>query len=322
MAPGAGLRRTVGAAGSGGGGVTHRASSRGADPRRAGASGRLVPDPSPVRHRMNGLGIGLTVAGAAVVALLVLAWRFQERIVFQPQPPPYPPADGARIVSYTAEDGQPLRAYLVGDGSADGDCVLGFHGNADLAVRQVGWARELARRTGALVVMAEYRGYGGLPGAPSYTGSQRDARAAYAFARDTLGCATERMVLFGHSLGSAVAVELAADVHPRALILQSPFTSARDMARRFLAGPLLLVWSWVTRVHFDTVARVRALDVPVWVVHGTRDMIVPARMGDAVFAAARRQGELLHVPGAGHNDVPHVGGEAYWRWLARAVRGR
>jgi pimeloyl-ACP methyl ester carboxylesterase len=78
-------------------------------------------------------------------------------------------------------------------------------------------------------------------------------------------------------------------------------------------------WSIVSRVHFDTVRRVHASDVPVWVAHGDKDFVIPVSMGREVFAAARRKGELLIIPHAGHNDVPEVGGETYWSWLARAL---
>jgi pimeloyl-ACP methyl ester carboxylesterase len=130
-------------------------------------------------------------------------------------------------------------------------------------------------------------------------------------------------VFFGHSLGSAVATELAAsaDRPPDALVLQSPFTSARDMAFRMLVPAVPVVWRFIARVQYETRAHVARLDVPVHVAHGGVDITVPSRMGVRVFDAARRRGELLLVPGAGHNDVADAGGEDYWRWLTTAVRG-
>ena len=107
--------------------------------------------------------------------------------------------------------------------------------------------------------------------------------------------------------------------HNRALVLQSPFTSARDMARLIAPSPVLLGWRVIARVHFDTERRVRELDAPVWVAHGERDWVIPTRFGRRVFEAARVKGELLLVPSAGHNDVAEAGGEAYWRWLERAM---
>ena len=258
---------------------------------------------------------------ALLVAFGLLIWWRQERIVFQPPGPPYPGAGGTRRIDYRTEDGQQLFGFVLGEPATSPGVLLAFHGNADLAAWQIPWAREVARRTGWCVFLAEYRGYAGATGTPSYEGSARDARAAYRVVLDSLGVPPDRIAVFGHSLGSAIATELATGLpaRPAVLILQSPFTSARDMARIVIARPLQAVWGMISRVHFDTRARVASLHVPVWVAHGADDFIIPVRMGRAVHEAARDQGELLIVPDAGHNDVAVIGGEAYWSWLSRAL---
>lgn len=259
--------------------------------------------------------VALTVV---FVVVLVAMWRLQERIVWQPPRLAVYPSGEARRIDYASDDGQPLFSYLVGDPSRVPGLVIAFHGNADLAAWTVPWATEVHRRTGWAVMVAEYRGYGGLAGSPDYLSSQRDARATYRFAREQLGVDARRIALYGHSLGSAIATELASEHAPSVLILEAPFTSARDMARRMLA-PAAVVWSAVARVHFDTRSSVATLDVPTWVAHGERDGIIPVRMGRAVHSAARVPGELLLVPGASHNDLRDVGGDAYWSWLRRAL---
>jgi len=267
--------------------------------------------------------LALIVVGCAIgawIALMALVWRFQERLVFQP---PFARAavstPDSRRVTYSAADGAGLAGYLVGDARTAPLVLLVFHGNADLARWQVPWGEEVARRTGAAVMIAEYRGYDGLEGPPTYSATQADARAALRFLHETYGVNADRLVYFGHSLGSAVATELAAAAPPRVLVLQSPFSSAREMALRFPLPGLRWFWEVVSRVHFDTVRRVRELNVPVFVAHGDRDIVVPVRMGRAVFDAAQRQGELLIVHGAGHNDVAESGSEDYWRWLEGAL---
>ena len=107
---------------------------------------------------------------------------------------------------------------------------------------------------------------------------------------------------------------------PKALVLQSPFTSAREMAARMLVPPIPWLWRRISRVPYDTRALVAQLETPVHVSHGARDLTIPVRMGRQVFDAARRRGALLTVDAAGHNDVADVGGERYWRWLADAVK--
>jgi uncharacterized protein len=261
-------------------------------------------------------GLGLVYSG-----LLLILWRFQERIVFQPPADIGPTSVPARQAYYRATDGTMLFAYVVGDCDPDRPVVLAFHGNADVARWLVPWASTLARETNACVVLPEYRGYDGLSGAPTYQDSELDARAALAYVTDTLGAKAANLVYFGHSLGSAIAAELAAIQVPRSLVLQSPFTSAREMGARVYLPGVSAFWNVVSRVHFDTITRVRSTAAPVWVAHGDKDFVIPVYMGREVFQAAAHKGDLLIVHQAGHNDVPEVGGRAYWAWLARAVRG-
>ena len=271
---------------------------------------------------MRLLVLTLLAAVAAIVAIVALVAVFQERGVWQPPArgaAGLPPPEVARRVAYAAADGQPLHGYLVGPAGAGARVLIAFHGNAEVAHDRLGWASAVVARTGWSVFLPEYRGYAGLPGAPTYAGSQADARAAHAVVRDSLGVPPARIAIHGFSLGTAVATELAHEVGPSVLVLEAPFTSARDMARAGVLLPARLLWRWIARVHFDTRARVAELDAPVWVIHGRDDMIIPVRMGRAVHAAARVRGEYVEVPRAGHNDLAATGGERYWRWLAAAL---
>jgi fermentation-respiration switch protein FrsA (DUF1100 family) len=264
--------------------------------------------------------VSLAALGLVVyLGLLGTLWWFQERVVFQP--PRGVPAErvDARRVSYRADDGVELFALVVGECMSANPVMVAFHGNADLARWFIPWAAEAVRQTSACVVIPEYRGYDDLPGQPTYAGSALDARAALRFVRESLGVDDSRLIYFGHSLGTAIATELARVRAPRALILQSPFTSARGMAARMFLPGLTFFWSAISRVHFDTIDGVRRLASAVWVAHGSRDLIIPVRMGREVYEAAAVKGGLLIVEAAGHNDVPQAGGQAYWKWLAGAV---
>jgi len=263
----------------------------------------------------------------AVVYLLLLGmlWQHQERIVFQP-PPAAPNAvarlastDLVRQVSYRAEDGVELFGFVVGDVVRAERFLIAFHGNADLARFLVPWAQAATRVASVAVMLPELRGYDGLPGRPTYRDAACDARAAREFVERQLTVRDDRIAYFGHSLGSAIAAELAAESSPVALLLQSPFSSARAMARRMALPGLSLFWPLVSRVHYDTEHRVRSLAAPVSVAHGLRDMIVPARMGRRVYDAAGRKGALLLVPGAGHNDIAERAPADYWNWFRSAL---
>jgi fermentation-respiration switch protein FrsA (DUF1100 family) len=289
------------------------------------------PAPLFLRSLPSVLKSLLIIAGLLLciyAGLLLMLWARQERIVFQPPGPPFDEEPTPVRVTYTASDGQQLFGYLVPSGERSDSIrhgppstLLVFHGNAEIAAWSLPWAREVTRRTGANVLLAEYRGYAGLPGQPTYASSKLDARAAYEYARKTLSAAPERVVIYGHSLGSAIGVELASEIKPRALLLEAPFTSARAMAARLGLPGIIPLWRAISRVHYDTRTSVAELDVPVWVVHGEHDMVTPVHMGREVFQAARRKGDLLILEGVGHNDVVETGAERYWNWLERGMRG-
>jgi fermentation-respiration switch protein FrsA (DUF1100 family) len=280
-------------------------------------------------HALLAFLVALTLGAAAI---LLLVWWGHERIVWQPPRGPHEDAAdrvGVRRVSYEAADGQMLFGHLVSPadaGSPPRDALLVFHGNAELAADEIPWARELARRTGWTLLLAEYRGYGGLSGRPTYEGSRRDAMAAHRWLRDTLALPPQRIGIFGYSLGSAVAAELAAALgdaeRPAVLVLQAPFTSTHDMARRIAPRWVGAVWPWIGRVPFDTRRRVAETDVPTWVVHGAADRVVPVHMAREVHDAARRPAGLLVVAGADHVDLPIVGGARYWAFLSEALATR
>jgi uncharacterized protein len=269
------------------------------------------------------LAFAIAAAFVWVALVTIWLWRNQERVVFQP-----PSAIGegsvlAQRVAFAAADGHQIFGYLVEPRQARDvrSVVIAFHGNADLAVWLVPWARALADHAHVTVLLPEFRGYAGIAGTPTYETAEADARGAAQFARATLR--PERIVLFGHSLGTAIAAHLAETMTsdpPAALVLQSPFTSAREMASRMMVPPIPWLWRRISRMHYDTRSVVSRLNIPVFVAHGSRDVVIPLRMGRQVFAAARRPGRLLTVDGAGHNDVADVGGERYWEWLTDAVR--
>ncbi|HWL38612.1 MAG TPA: alpha/beta hydrolase [Gemmatimonadaceae bacterium] len=262
--------------------------------------------------------VALLLLLGLVSGLLLLLWWGQERILFQP-PILFDVREQTGRVEYRATDGQQLVGYVVGDPKTSVGLLLCFHGNADLAVWQLDWARSVHERTGYAVFLAEYRGYMSLGGTPSYATTRLDADAAYDHARKSLGVDSARLAYFGHSLGSAVAAELAERHPPRALLLQSPFSSARAMARLIVSAPVVMAWKTVSRIHFDTRQIVSRLDVPVSVAHGKRDRVVPLKLGLEVYEAAKKKGGLLLVEDAGHNDVAEVAGEEYWEWVQKGL---
>jgi len=158
-------------------------------------------------------------------------------------------------------------------------------------------------REGYGVLMVEYRGYGGNPGTPSEQGLYRDAAAAMAFLADA-GIDPRRLVLYGESLGSAVAVQVAAEREVAAVVLESPFTSIAAAAQYhypYVPAALLVL------DRFDSLSRIGRVGAPVLMLQGGRDDVVPARFGDELYAAAREPKERWSAADAGHEDLARFG---------------
>jgi fermentation-respiration switch protein FrsA (DUF1100 family) len=148
-------------------------------------------------------------------------------------------------------------------------------------------------------------------------GLYRDARAAYRWWEHERRAGGERLVLLGESLGGAVAVDLASRVPVDAIVLQSTFTTAWDMAKTMLPIGLLQP---LTSVRFDSASKIRGIRCPKLFIHGTRDEIVPLRLGKALFEAAADPKQLYEVPGAGHNDLVWMAGPDYLSQFRRFIK--
>ena len=195
-------------------------------------------------------------------------------------------------VFLSAQDGVKLHGwYIPRQGSKR--VLLFMHGNAG-NISHRGESIALFHRLGLNVLIFDYRGYGRSEGSPSEQGLYRDAAAAWRYLTETRGFDAREIVLFGRSLGGAVAAQLAAVQQPGALILESTLSSARDFARS--AFPLLsrLV---VVRYEFDTLASLARVRCPVLVLHSPEDEIMPFALGEKVYAAAGEPKRLVKLQG-------------------------
>jgi fermentation-respiration switch protein FrsA (DUF1100 family) len=193
--------------------------------------------------------------------------------------------------------------------------VLYFHGNGGNISHRLDAARSLAD-AGLDVLLFDYRGYGRSTGSPDEAGTYRDARAARAALVAQPGVDAAAVLYLGESLGAAVATELALDEPPAGLVLQSAFTSLREMAR--LHYPVFP--SAVVPDAYATVDRIGRVKCRVLILHGDRDDIVPVGHGRALFAAARGDKRLEVLEGAGHNDIVMAEGAGYGERIAAWAR--
>lgn len=282
---------------------------------------------TPITRAVVRAGSLVLVACATLVAAVVM---LEERLIYFPSRHPDGWWDtvalgretGCAIEdrSFAAADGVRLHGWWCvprpNAAPTAAMTLLWFHGNAgNLSHRADMLARLLALPVRVLIV--DYRGYGRSEGRPDEAGLYADARGAWAELTGPLGVPPERVVILGKSLGGAVAVALAAEVRPAGLVVQSSFTSARDMAARvfpFVPAALL-------RTRLDSASRIGAVRCPKLFVHGTADEVVPYELGHRLFAAAAEPKQWLDVPGAHHNDVYLVGGKPYVEALRAFVAG-
>ncbi|RLD96912.1 MAG: alpha/beta hydrolase, partial [Aquificota bacterium] len=211
--------------------------------------------------------------------------------------------DGARLHGWlvVAAPAAPLLVFCHGNAGNIGDRVA----NVALLVR-----------AGISVLTFDYRGYGRSSGKPTEEGVYLDGRTVYDYAVGSLAYRPRDVVLFGRSLGAAVAAHLASRVEVAGVILESAFTNLKDLAwvhYPFIPGKFLV------KRKFNVVEMVKKVKAPLLVIHGDRDSLVPLRMGERVYKQAPGPKEFYVIPGADHNDTELVGGETYIRRLRSFV---
>lgn len=258
------------------------------------------------------------VAGAAWVALSLYLYVMQERVVFLPHLPGRaieitPDAYGFDYtdVYLDTSDGVRLHGWYVTADSPAGT-VLFFHGNAGNISHRID-SIAIFNELGFDVLIIDYRGYGQSDGTISEAGAYRDAEAAYRFLAEERGVDPSRIVVFGRSLGGAIAAQLAATNEVAAVIVESSFTSATDMASElypFLPVRLLL------RLEFPVADHVASINAPTLIVHGRDDEIIPFTMGEALYAAAPGPKAFVALDG-GHNTAFLFDNERYVDGLRR-----
>lgn len=255
----------------------------------------------------------------AVAGFLVLTWLTQRSLMYYPSTGPVPSAGsvlpGALDVELATEDGLRLGAWFVpAGGRASGITVLVCNGNGGDRSLRAGLARALAAE-GHAVLLFDYRGYGGNPGTPTEAGLRSDARAAldHLAARGDVNAA--RIVYFGESLGAAVAARLASERPPYALVLRSPFPSFEEIGRHHY--PYLPVVDLLLMDRYRTSDALAELRVPVLVVAGDRDRIVPIAYSRQVHDALGAPKRFIVLAGMDHNDPELAEGGALVGEVAR-----
>ncbi|WP_374654850.1 alpha/beta hydrolase [Dongia sp.] len=251
---------------------------------------------------------GILVALAALyLGALILLYTMQRKIVFHPDPAlaaiaDYPAPRGLETVTNRTADGLDIVSWYLPPARPDGRTIAYFHGNAGHHGGRVERIVPYAA-AGYGILLVGYRGYGGNPGDPTEEGLYADARAALDFLQGQ-DVKADRLILFGESLGAAVATQMAIERPARAVILEAPFASILRSARqryRYLAFDALV------RDKFDTLSKIDRIGKPLLLIHGDLDRTTPAYFGRMVFDAAKEPKQGFFPAAAGHNDLMQHG---------------
>jgi fermentation-respiration switch protein FrsA (DUF1100 family) len=243
----------------------------------------------------------LFIAVAVYAAILALLYLTQRRMMYVPDRSRIAPAlagfTKAEAQEIRTQDGETLVAWYA-EPAPGKPVILYFHGNAgQLANRAQRFDRLTEDGTGLLAL--SYRGYGGSTGSPSENALVSDARLAYERLRSS-GIAPERIVLIGESLGTGVAVALAAEVKIAALVLEAPFSSTVDVAAD-------IYWMFPVRLlmkdQFRSDLRISGVKAPLLVIHGTADRVIPLRFGERIYAMAHEPKTFVRAENAGHQPL-------------------
>jgi fermentation-respiration switch protein FrsA (DUF1100 family) len=245
---------------------------------------------------------------AAYVCIGIMAYFLAEKIMFQPPQKSY--GREPDIMMLNTSDGEQIAiAYL--NNPAAAYTILYSHGNAEDLGDIMPWLREVQQK-GFSVCSYDYRGYGLSTGQPTVAGSIKDIDTVYQYLVETKGVPKERLILHGYSLGGGVALELAARQQVGGVIVESSFTSAY----RTITGVQLFPFD-----RFNNIDRIAMLNrhIPVLVIHGMDDNVIPFHHGLRLYSLARGAKSYLWVEGAGHNDLREKTGEKYWNALNKMV---
>jgi fermentation-respiration switch protein FrsA (DUF1100 family) len=273
------------------------------------------------RRSMGAAVVVALVLAAAYGLLLVGVYLAQVRLLYLPDIPSRhlqaKPSDiglAYESVVVRTADGVSLDGWWVPAQRARGT-VLFLHGNAGNISHRLDSLR-VFHQLGLSTFIFDYRGYGRSEGKPSEQGTYQDARAAWDYLTLTRGIAGSRIVVFGRSLGGAVAAWLASREQPAALILESTFTSVPALGAELY--PFLPV-KWLSRFRYPTEEYLHQVSCPVLIIHSPADEVVPFEHALKLYAAAPEPKAMLRIRG-GHNDGFLLSGEVYRRGLEGFLR--
>lgn len=233
--------------------------------------------------------------------LVLLVFSFQHKLLYFPIVEKITETPGSlgyafESIKIETEDHETLHGWFIPTPGAIGT-VLFFHGNAGNISHRLAYL-PMFQQLKLNLFLFDYRGYGQSSGTPSETGTYNDALATWDYLTETRDIPSTEIVLYGESLGGAIASWLATQRHSAMLILASTFTSIPELAQNIYP---FLPARWIARFEYNTLANLKSIDLPVFIAHSPHDEIVPFSNGERLFQAANEPKQFLALAN-GHND--------------------
>lgn len=242
----------------------------------------------------------------SIILIVVLFYRFSNYLIFQPPRFSRRYKNTEELIKLKTADGETISALYLPNQKAE-YVILASHGNAeDLGTAHIFFNQ--LHQHGYAVLAYDYHGYGSSTGKPSEKAAYMDINAVYQYLTQTLSFRPDQIISFGHSLGCAIALDLATREPVAGLILSAPFMSAWGVGTTFPILPF---------DKFNNFKKITQIQCPVLIIHGNRDWIIPFWHGRKLYAKANQPKYHLWLKNSGHNDIVPTAGELYWKTLEK-----
>lgn len=237
------------------------------------------------------------------VLLIVVLFFAQRTLIYFPDKSRPAPVHGVEIVKVTAQDGQALEAWYFPPAASENRVIILFHGNAGHYGHRL-YKAQIYLKAGYGVLLAEYRGYGGNGGGISERGFYHDGRAYMDWLLKVKEINVEKIILYGESIGSGVAVQMAMEYDVGGLVLEVPFSSLSDIAAR--QYPFIPV-KYLLKDRYMNIEKIEKIDAPLLILHGQKDQTIPFDSARKLFKAANEPKKFVDFPQGNHNNLYDFG---------------
>ena len=240
--------------------------------------------------------IGVVLFYALLCAVMYFA---QRTMIYFPDKSKPPLIEGAELVDVISSDGQKIQSWFIQGEDTNKPAIIYYHGNAGNFSHRIHKAIHYIQ-AGYSVLLAEYRGYGGNDGQTTEQGIYKDARAQLSWLIKEKGYSEDQIIIYGESIGSGPAIQMATEYEAKALVLETPFSSLEELASRLY---FLLPVKLLLKDKYLNINKIKDVNYPVFMVHGDMDSTIPIASAKRLFDKANEPKKFVEIKGGNHNDL-------------------